>query len=494
MNATAAKLAAKADQLVASGQFLPAIPLYRQALAEEPARPEDWFNLAVSLRRAGEDEAALEAYDQALNYGVSGPEEVYLNRAVILSDQLNRPAEARQALKTALEIRPDYAAALLNLGNLHEEQGEAPGATACYEQLLSLRQLDPNHRARALARLTHLRPPKAVEDPIFDSLSKAASQPGLDPVIAASLHLARARALDRLDEVDSAFKAMARGKALLARVGAPYRPAQVEARVDELIRAFPDVESMPATAQSDRPRPVFILGLYRSGSSLVEQMLSAHPDVVTGGELDILPRLFGNPFSSDHRRELGLDDVKLDELRSRYWQLLGQRFDGLDQAQVVTDKRLDNHFLVGVLARLFPDARFVHTSRYPIDNALSIFMQDLDTHWVPYANRLEDIAHFSIQTRRLIDHWNQVLPGRVIECQYDELVREPEPVLRNLLEFLDLPWEPRCLNFHRQAGAVKTASYWQVRQPLYTRASGRWERYAKHLEPLRHHLQPILNR
>jgi len=118
-------------------------------------------------------------------------------------------------------------------------------------------------------------------------------------------------------------------------------------------------------------------------------------------------------------------------------------------------------------------------------------MQDLDTHWVSYANRLENIGHFSIQTRRLIDHWKRVLPGRIIECHYDRLVRDPEPVLRNLLEFLELDWEPACLNFHQQAGTVKTASYWQVRKPLYTKASGRWERYAPHLRAIRKQPEPL---
>jgi len=488
----ASAISLKADRLVAGGHFQSALPLYQEALKRDPHRPDDWFNLAVCLRRTGEDEQALNAYQEALNYGVSGPEEVLLNRAVILSDQLNRPAEALQDLRAALAIRPDYVAALLNLGNLHEELGEAREATACYERLLELSQLDPNHRARALARLTHLKPPKAVGDPAFDSLSKAASQAGLDPVIAASLHLASARALDRLGQVDPAFKAMSRGKALLARVGPAYRPKQVEARVDELIRAFPDVESIPAPAPSDRPRPVFILGLYRSGSSLVEQMLSAHPDVLTGGELDILPRLFGNPFSSDQRRELAPDAAVLDQFGSRYWQLLGQRFDDLDQAKVVTDKRLDNHFLVGFLAKMFPEARFIHTHRHPLDNALSIFMQHLDSGWVPYANRFQDISHFSIQTRRLINHWRTVLPDRIQECNYDQLVHDPETNLKDILQFLDLPWDPRCLNFHMHAGQVQTASYWQVRNPLYQKASGRWRRYAHHLQSLKRSLQPLL--
>ncbi|MGH8028992.1 MAG: sulfotransferase family protein, partial [Arenimonas sp.] len=151
----------------------------------------------------------------------------------------------------------------------------------------------------------------------------------------------------------------------------------------------------------------------------------------------------------------------------------------------ITDKRPDNFLLVGLIKRLFPDARIIHTTRHPLDNGLSIYMQILNHHVIGYANDLGEIGHYYGQYRRLMAHWKSIYPDTVFDFDYDSFVREPMPQLERLFAFLGLDLDERVLQFHELGNTVKTASYWQVRNPLYASASGRWRNYASHLEPLR---------
>jgi len=154
-----------------------------------------------------------------------------------------------------------------------------------------------------------------------------------------------------------------------------------------------------------------------------------------------------------------------------------------------TDKRPDNYQLIGLIKRLFPNAKIIHTMRDPVDNGLSIFQQQLDQQVAPYSSSLSDIGHYYSEYRRLMAEAKRQFPQDIFDLDYDELVQNSEPSLRSLLDFLELPWFGDCLNFHLQKSAVKTASLWQVRQPLNKASSGRWLAYADQLIPLRDSLQ-----
>ena len=163
---------------------------------------------------------------------------------------------------------------------------------------------------------------------------------------------------------------------------------------------------------------------------------------------------------------------------------------GFAGADVVTDKRPDNFLHIGLIKTLFPDARIVYTVRDPMDVCLSNWFLHLDAS-MAWALDLEDTAHWHGQHRRLMAHWTALYPDDIHTLDYDALVADPEPVVEGLLRFLDLPWEEGCLAFHETGGAVRTASVWQVREPLYRRSSGRWRNYAAHLDGLRAaHLLP----
>jgi len=468
-----------------------ALACYRQAVALDPGLADAWYNLGWLLKAAGRFEEALEAYAQALQAGVSGPEEVHLNRAVIWSDHLRRDQDARRELERALEIAPDFAPALLNLGNLHEETGERDLAIDCYQRILARPPAGARERdlaREALARMAHLTPPSDAGDPLLARLREAVleSAGSSDHRTRANLLFALGRALDRLGLHDQAFDAFSRANRHARKSQPGYDRAGMVRTVDALIEAFPAPARQPAPAPDpDGPQPLFVCGMFRSGSTLVEQVLGAHPRVVAGGELDLLPRMVAGPLAPFPTALAQADATRLQSLAREYRERLGSLFPEARHAAYVTDKRPDNFLLVGLIKRLFPRARIVHTVRDPLDNGFSVFMQHIDGRVAAYANDLGDIGHYYGQYRRLMAHWKALYPDDILDFDYDAFVREPEPALARLLQFLELEHEPACLEFHRQGNTVKTASYWQVRRPLYGEASGRWRSYARHLGPLR---------
>lgn len=493
MHATPDHLLQRASVLISRGAAHreEAIGTLRQFLAHRPGHAPSWYNLGWLLRQQGQFEAALAAYSQALAQGIDAPQEVHLNRAAILSDHLHRPTEARTELERALALAPGYLPARLNLGNLHEEHGEREAAIACYQQMLELPMRDATGRAlqlTALGRLMHLQPPASPDDPALARLRQAAHAAQVPAETRANLLFTLGWAQDRLGLPNAAFAAFVEAK-MLAHHGAPaYQPRRAEALVDALIQTFPEPVP-PRPAPTDAPLPVFICGMFRSGSTLLEQALAAHPLVAAGGELEILPRMLAGPLAPfpDAVAALGADDLA--QLAAHYRRELARALPLPPGTRLFTDKRPDNFLLVGLIKRLFPEARIVHTRRNPMDNGLAVLMQHLNPRAFPYAGRLEHIGHYYAQHERLMRHWQALYPESIHCFDYDAYVARPRETLSGLLRWLDLDWDERCLAAHALKNTVKTASYWQVRRPLYTDASGRWRRYAQHLGPLREALR-----
>jgi hypothetical protein len=217
--------------------------------------------------------------------------------------------------------------------------------------------------------------------------------------------------------------------------------------------------------------------MFRSGSTLVEQILGAHPELTAGGELDFFPWVVQQNLMPYPERAVRATRAELEAAGNRYLALVRSIFPG---ARRVTDKRPDNFLHIGLLKAVFPAARIIYTRREPLDNCLSLYFQQLGGN-LHYANDLRSIAHYYGQHARLMKHWVGVLGDGVFTVDYDDLVREPEQIVRRLLAFIGLEWHDRCLNFAEDGGPVKTASIWQVREALHTRSSGRWRRYACHL-------------
>ena len=466
---------ALASRLRAAGRADEAAQAYRQLLAIRPDLPDSWFNLALMERQCGRFTAALKAYEEALTRGVSGPEEAWLNRGVIHADDLGRPDLAQKDIEAALAVAPDWLPALLNLGNLHEDMGRREAAAEAYARALAVAPGHPTALARSagLARLT------GPDDPVIANLRTAVAQSGLHPEDRAELGFALGRALDQVGSYDAAFAAFASANAdsrAADPAGAPYDRAAHERFIDALIAAFPE----PAAPDPDGGEaPIFVCGLFRSGSTLVEQILAGHSRVTGGGELGLIPGLAraiaGYPLSL-----AGAAPEALQRLRGLYLEGLATARPGAD---VVTDKRPDNFLHIGLIKAMFPGARIVHTVREPLDVILSNWFLHLDRS-MAHALDLGDLAHWHGQYERLMAHWKALYPD-ILDLDYDALVVEPRPAIERLLQYCGLDWEEGVLDFHKAATPVRTASVWQVREPLYQRSSGRWRNYGKHLGAVR---------
>lgn len=483
----------QAAALQREGRHAAALPLLREALALDPAAAELHRALGEALADCGRYAEAVDAFAAALQRAPRDAHELHLHRAVLFADHLRRDAEAEAELKAALACAPGYLPALMNLGNLHEQRGDRSAALDCYARALrepafAAPSMAPL-RAVALARSAVIQPPATLDDPALDALRAALADPQVDLAARVHLYFTLGHALDRLGAIDPAFEAFALGNRSLLRLhGRRYRPQHEEALTAALMRAFDRPAAGPSLPGAG-PLPLFICGMFRSGSTLLEQVLAAHPRVVAGGEVDWLLRLAAERMAPFPASAHGLDASRAAALGAEYRAHLSQLFPQAGSESLVTDKRPDNFQIIGLIKRLLPGAKIIHTTRHPLDNGLSVFMQHMNTDVTPYATDLADIGHYYGQYRRLMAHWKSLYPEDIFDFDYDAFVRSPEGALRPLLAFLGLPWEQRCLDFHQLRNTVKTASYWQVRRPLYADASGRWQRYLPHLQPLRSALQ-----
>lgn len=469
----------EAQGLERAGRLPEAAAAYERLLAHSPNLPDGWYNLARLYRRTGRPEAALEAYRKALDLGVAAPEEVHLNRGVIYSDDLRRPDAAERELEEALRLNPRYLPALLNLANLSEDRGRRTEAIARYERILAL---DPRCFL-ALARYADLRRPARSDDPLIVQLRTALDDPSASRTDKVDLAFALGKALDGCGAYDDAFAAYQLANRLSRQAGGPlalHDRGRVEADFARLRETFTP-ELIGARQIGSDAAPIFICGMFRSGSTLTEQVLAAHPRVTAGGELELLPRLVRaelQPFPESLRQAT---PARLRSLSQSYLAAVRKLFPG---SEVVTDKRPDNFLYIGLIKTLWPAAKIVHTVRDPLDNCLSLYFLHIDPR-ISHALDLEDAGHYHRQYTNLMDHWKTLFGDDILDVSYDELVRSPRPAIGRLLEFCGLDWNDACLDFHRRDDAVKTASVWQVREPLYQRSSGRWRNYERHLSGLK---------
>ncbi len=474
----------EAQRLQRLDQVPEAIAAYQRALLDWPEHANSWFNLGLLFRQAGRPDEALVCYQRALNLGIANPEEVHLNRGVIYADYLRQDAEAERELRTALKLQPNFVPALLNLANIQEDRGRRDEAQELYRRVL---ELDP-HSTLALARFANMQAPADCDAQLIGQLRAALDRGSLSDPGRALLGFALGRALDAKGAYGEAFTAYAAANATVraaaTRAGERYDRRALEQYVDRLIRisSAPPVQS--AAGAGTGPAPIFICGMFRSGSTLAEQLLSQHPGVAAGGELAVLPALVAEQLSPFPESLAAKTPNDLEPLARRYREAVAALFPG---AAYVTDKRPDNFLYIGLIKSLFPDAKIVHTTREPLDNCLAIYFLHLDLA-LSYATDLMDIGHYYREYRRLMTHWRMLYGDDIIELNYDRFVHEPSSVAQGLFEALGWRWDPAYLERPRADSSVKTASVWQVREPLYQSSSGRSRHYEPQLARLRNFL------
>ncbi|MFK7913393.1 MAG: sulfotransferase [Pseudomonadales bacterium] len=430
------------------------------------------FNFALLLRNAGRTDAALEQYAAALRHNIDGPEEVHSNISNIYGER-GQHVEAEASLQQALALNADYLPALYNYALLCEECDRWPEAQGLLERMIAL---DPDH-VDAHVRLAQGQPAERAAPELVPALQRLLRSNAGQPLAQESLYYALGKSADDVGDYAAAADHYRQANRLsIARVGS-YDARSLE----QLTQRLCDTAALPAAQRSSSGQPIFICGMFRSGSTLLEQMLAAHPQLEAGGELNYLQQQW--PASRWLASVGAARETLLTDFVDGYLSELGRLFPNA-AADAIINKQPENLLQVPLICRAFSGAKVLVTDRALLDNVLAVYFQQLSPRY-GYANRLQDIEHYYQQCQRLLARWLECFPDNIRVVSYEALVQSPEKTLRPVLEFLGLPWDGRCLRFFEVDNRVRTASVWQVRQPLHSRSVGRADHYRELLAPLR---------
>lgn len=431
------------------------------------------FNYAYYLKLAQRYTDAIAYFNLALNYNIERCEDVYLSIGVIYAEHLYDAQAAEQAFLKAIENNVRYTPAYYNLATLYEEKGDKDSAIKCFMQTL---KYDACH-CDALSRLAELHSFKSVDEPLISQLKKALQANSHDSEASINLNYALGKAFDECGLYQQAFCYYQQANANNKKINRRYSQAAIEALHKDNILTFNKAWFENIEPISDK-QVIFICGMFRSGSTLTEQILASHPKVSAAGELDFIPNLVSEHCQGYPRSIASKDYKQLQTFANEYCIALHK---ACPNAAYITDKRPDNFLYIGLIKTLFPNAKIIHTTRNKLDNCLSIYFLRLG-ELLPYATNLADIRHYYEQQELIMAHWQALFPNDIFTSNYESLVHNPKQNITALLSFLKLDWDDNCLQYPNLTNRVKTASVWKVRKPLFTKSIGRWENYEPFLD------------
>ena len=456
-----------------AGDTAGAFEAFRQSARINPRVAAPYVGLARLLSRNHQRADTLACLDRAVACE-PGNAAIWIIRGQTLSQDGQLEA-ARSAYEKALSLDANAIRAALGLGAVHEDLGDRAGAARIYQELLA-RAPD---EAEAIAGLLGVASADALPAAINTAANRIQTASDAD---AALIGYALGKKLAKSGDHDGAFRAWSAANAARRRFAGPFDRAAFDARIDRLIEIFSPAFFAEREGWGEASeQPVFIVGLPRSGTTLTEQILSGHPDVFGAGELDLLTDMATGTPDRLGRADPPWPETALELTRTHVAGIARDhlaRLAGLAPAGAgrVIDKQPLNFWHLGLVALAFPNARIIHCTRDMRDNGLSIFAENF-TPEQRWATDLSDIMHYWRGYRRLMAHWQTALPIRMINNPYEAMVADLETAAQNLVSFLGLPWDERCLAFHEHERAVQTPSRWQVRQPVYATSVGRWRHY-----------------
>lgn len=463
------------------GKYGESVSAYKKALGFQSEYPSALYNLAGTLALIGEHSQAVGVYRDLLKLA-PGDAEAW-NALGLSLLEVGEEADAKKALEEALHLKPNDAELLNELGVAHQFEGNLEEAARLYKASI---ESDPRF-ARAYDNLVRSRRMKTEDLALVEPIEAIATDESGDGESRLIARFALGKIYDDCAEFDDAFENYALGNALKRQM-VNFDANDHSSWVARVLAEFTEEFFTAHSGEGDpSTRPVFVIGMIRSGTSLVEQILASHSCVYGAGELLEITKLVTNlPATLSSKldypeciRALNAKQIKV--AARKYLDYLAGRD---DRALRVVDKLPTNFLHLGLISTLFPNARVIHCHREPLDVCLSIYFQRFaQGHF--YAYDLHDIAAYYAEYERLMSHWKKVLPVEILDVQYEKLLDDLESESRRMLNYCQMEWEDSCLAFHRSKRPVRTASSWQVRQPLYQTAKARWKKFEPHLDQLK---------
>jgi tetratricopeptide (TPR) repeat protein len=454
-----------------------AITHYRRALELNPNHANAHNNLGIALAAQGQLEEAIAHYRRSIELNPANPN-AHNNLAIALAD-LDKIQEALEHYARALELAPDHAETRNNLGNAFKSQGRFDLAREQYARAAALR---PDY-TESLYNLSEIHKFRAG-DPQLAALQSLASDKTLPESKSVYVHFALAKAFEDIGDYDAAWEHLVRGNTL-KRAQIHYNEAY-NLRFFERICTVFDAKSMHFAQGSGDPAtlPVFVLGMPRSGSTLVEQILASHPQIRAAGENKHLEKLTA-AWNGYPECVPSTSHADLLELGRNYISSLPPAAPGVVR---IVDKLPGNFRNIGLIRMILPNARILHTTRDPLDVCVSCYSK-LFAAGLDFTYDLGELGRYYRGYRDVMAHWRKILPAdAILDVAYEDVVGDLEGQARRMIEFCGLAWDDRCLAFHQTDRTVRTASAAQVRQPLFRGSVERWRRYERHLFPFRSEL------
>ncbi|HEY0749335.1 MAG TPA: sulfotransferase [Steroidobacteraceae bacterium] len=460
-----------------------ALALVEERLLTDPSDVQCLLQKAECLLALGRRSEALSAADAAALQGAKEP--LALDAVGTFLVYAAAHTRALEVYDRAVEAAPRDAKILGKRAEIHRFLGNFELSALDHEAVLAISPRDPE----ALKGLAELRSQSPDRNSVAAMESALAAAPAGSEDITV-LHYGLAKSYEDLGEYAASWRHLSAANRL-QREQFQYDPAHERAVIARIIAAFPNVE--PKARDSTGERPIFIVGLPRTGTTLVERILGSHSQVHSAGELQALSEAIG-----------AVIDARAPDL-SEGWLGYASALGGLDGEEIAreylarsrsrrgdrprfSDKQTANFFYCGLILRAFPEARIVHLTRHPLAACYAIYKTRFFGTFT-FGNDLNELGDFYIDYRRLMAHWHRVVPGRILDLAYEDVVTSLEPTTRRLLDYGNLPFEPACLEFHRNPAATMTASSVQVRKPIYDSSLQQWRHYAAELKPLRARLE-----
>ena len=453
------------------------IPLLLKTVALRPKMFDAALNLGTIQRAAGLLIDAQDSLERAIALKPTSSK-AHVTLGLLLVDRNDIDAAARM-FERAIALQPLNGEAHAQMGLVHKTRGDLEQALVCYRKAVALKpQYGEAHRGLAYVR-TFKEYDRDIE--LMEQIYRAPTTPDSERLL---LGFALGKIFDDLGRYDEAFGYLLEGNRLKRQTG-HFSIAQSVQQFENLKRALGrDFSERHREHASPDATPIFIVGMPRSGTTLVEQILASHPDVFGAGEVDYLKTVTDAAERQTRKMfPLGLETLAPGSLRDATDTYLAKLKTGAGGAARVTDKLPHNFLRVGLIVGLMPNAKVIHCARDPLDNCLSIFQHHFSMHH-GYASNLEELGQYYRLYLDLMNYWHEQFPQRVYRLSYEQLTADMDAEVRALLDYCDLPFHADCLNFHKTERVVNTPSAAQVRQPMYRNAVARWKNYERHLQPL----------